>query len=108
MSDIVQQNAPTKRVKALGSNRKYSRQSEKGTFPFGIPTLSDARKTEDKAQTGMLSGRLIGTLSSRSVFHTLIWLSRREKRTVSSVTSAEVLGTSVEAEEGFLLKSAYC
>ena len=73
-----------------------------------IHMFSDESKTEDKSEIGMLSGLLIGTLCSSYVFHTLILFSKRAKRPVKSVTSAEELVTNAAADEGSLLKSAYC
>ena len=56
----------------------------------------------------MLSRLLIGTLSPSYVFYTLTQHSKRAKRSVQSVTSTQVLGTSAAADKSFILKSAYC
>ena len=77
-------------------------------FHLSIVTLADAGKTDDKDQPGMISGLLIDSISSGSVFHAFTKFSKRAKRPVKSVSSAQVLGKSAAADEAYLLKDSYC
>ena len=91
MRDLALQDTPSKCITALRSDIKYSQYYERGKFPLAILTFADASKTEDKGQTGVLSGLLIGTLSSRYVFYSAHIALKRTERAVKSVESADVL-----------------
>ena len=106
VSDLVVQNTLIRDVQVLGTVTKYVRPEDRGRIFLNIVCFADASKTDDKGQLGMVTGLMIGELSTGAVFHSLIWFSKRAKRPVKSVASAEVLATGAAADEGMLLKNA--
>ena len=108
VSDLVVQNYLICAVKelGLGTVTKYVRPESRGRFSLNIVCFADASKTDDKGQLGMVTGLMIGEPSTGAVFHSLTWFSKRAKRPVKSVASAEFLATGAAADEGMLLKNA--
>lgn len=55
----------------------------------------------------MINGLMVDDLATGAVFHALTWFSKRSKRPVQSVVSADVLGISATADEDILLNREY-
>lgn len=88
-----------RRVKELES---YCRPKDKFECKLNVVTFADASKTNEKGKMCMINSLMLGDLATCAVFHGLTWLSKRSKRPVQSVGSAEVLVTSSAAGEGNL------
>eukprot|EP00171_Calliarthron_tuberculosum_P023065 IDg23065t1 len=74
---------------------------------MSILTFADANKLDATGQLGMITGLLLGDMKGGSVFQVLSWFSKKSRRPVKSVASAEVLAAGYASDEGMLLSQVY-
>ena len=69
-----------------------------GKYELSIDTFSDASKFEDRGQIGLVCWLMIEKFGNGSVYHPSMWSSKRAKRPVKSVATAEVLAATVASD----------
>ncbi len=118
-SSWLQQKAPTPAVQDLISQINYVKQLKKldtsisyllpenGFHNVSVLIFADAIHPSDHGQLAFLSGLLFGDLASGSVFHVLSCPSRKLRRPVKSIASAETLAAGEAIDEGKVTVRAF-
>jgi len=107
VGDLITQINMLRSLKKLGTTVTFNRPSMKGSYAISLVVFADASRKQDHGQLGMLSGLLFGELSEGSTVHVLSWSSRKSKRPVKSIASAETLAVGEAIDEGKLLRNAF-
>lgn len=94
-------------LKKTGKTVSFKRPSISGEYALSILVFADASRKLDHGQLGTSSDFLFGDIAEGSTFHALSWTSRKSKRPVKSVASAEILAAGEPVDEGKLLRKAF-
>ena len=86
-------------LQKLGTTTKYCRPTEKGEYELSVVVFSDANRQNSSAQLGYIAGLVLGDLQTGSPFHVLGWTSRKSKRPVRSIGSAETIAAGIAIDE---------
>lgn len=89
VSDIVSKINHFKLLKYLGTVLKYTRPREKGEHGLSVVVFSDANRQDSNGQIGSIASVGIVEFKKGALFHTLDWSSRKSRRPVRSIGSAE-------------------
>ena len=95
IEELISQINTMKLLKKLGTITHY-KNPEKGDYKLSVLVFADGSRKGDHGQLCLLSELLFGSIFSGSVFHIISWSSRKSRRPLKSVASAETLGA-VEA-----------
>ena len=106
VQDLIFQINSLKHLKKLGTGCHYKRPVP-GKYDLSVLVFADASRKEDHGQLSFLSGILFGNLASGSVFHVISCSSRKSRRPVKSVASAETLAAGDAIDEGKLIVKAF-
>ena len=93
-------------LKRFGSTICYPRPPIGSQLPISVCVFADAGRQSDYGQLSTIAGVLLGSLQQESTFYTLSWSSRKSRRPVRSIGSAETLAVGEAIDEGKLLKEA--
>lgn len=107
VSHLVEQQVIIKKLKKLGTAISYPRPSDKCEQELTVLVFSDASRTDDRGQLGILTGLLVGELKSEAIFHTASWLSFVSKRPVKNVPAAEIFAAGHGIDNGKAVAHAY-
>lgn len=69
--------------------------------------FSDASKSQEHGQIGILTGLLVGEMKCDSIYHPISWISHKSKRPAKSVPAAEIMATSECIDEVKVISHAY-
>ena len=105
VEDLISQINSLKLLRKLGTKTHYKKPG-KGCYKISVLVFADASKKDDHVQLCYLSGLLFDDLQTGSVFHALSWCSRKSRRPVKSIASAETLAACKAIGEGEMLVKA--
>ena len=90
-------------LQKFGTVVSYRRPLCPGDYEISVLVFSDANRQDSNGQLGFICGLLVGPFSVGSLFHTISWSSKKSKRPVRSIGSAETIAAGVAIDEGKLL-----
>jgi len=90
-------------LKKLGTVIKYCRPEKRGEYEISVVVFSDANRSNSSGQLGFIAGLVIGDFKKDSPFHAFAWASRKSKRPVRSIGSAETIAAGIAIDEGKIL-----
>ncbi len=104
--DLISQINYVKQLKKLGTSISYLR-PENGSYTVSLLIFTYASHPSDHGLLVFLSGLLFGNFASGSVFHVLSWSSRKSRRPVKSIASAETSAAGEAIDEGKVIVRAF-
>ena len=105
IGNLLLQSAVLRKLQNIGTQSCYPAPPRNQSVPVSAVMFADAGKTEDHGILSYIGGILLGQLKKGSQFYPLSWSSRKSKRPVKSIGSAEVLAVGEAIDEGKILKS---
>lgn len=105
--NLLEQINVFRKFKKLGTTIAYPRPTDKQAYDFSVLVFTDASRTDDCGQLGILTGLLIGDVKNNSIYHATSWLSHKAKRPVKSIPAAEIFAASEGIDEGKTIAKAY-
>ena len=100
VSHLVEQANIIRKLKKMGTTIKYPRPTDKKEYHLSILIFSDASRSDENGQHGIILGLLVGELERNAINHTLSWISHKSKRPVKSVPATGILAASEGIDEG--------
>ena len=107
VSDLTKQVNCLRQLKKLGSVIKYTRPFDEKDYQISVLVFCDAGRSTENARLSVISGLLIGSMESGSVYHAVSWFSHKCKRPVRSIPAGEILAAGEGIDDGVVLKRAY-
>ena len=107
VSHMVEQQVLLRKLKKLGTVISYPRPTDATEYDLTVLVFSDASRTDDRGQLGILCGLLVGELKSGAIFHTASWSSFVSKRPVKNVPAAEIFAAGHGIDMGKAVAHAY-
>jgi len=104
---LVEQINTIRKLKKLGTTISYPRPVDNQDYEMSILVFSDASRTEESGQLGILTGLLVGKMQNNVIYHPLSWISHKSKRPVKSVPAAEILAAAEGIDEDKIIAQAY-
>ena len=89
--DLMTQISMLHGLKKLGSSNRFKRPTDKLTYKLTVVVFTDASRSVDHGQQGYIARLLMANLEQHAVFHLPSWNSRKSKRPVKRIGSAEIL-----------------
>ncbi len=104
---IIEQNNIIKKLRKYGSTISCPRPPLKKEFKLKVLVFTDASRSDENGQIGVIAGLMLGDLEEGSTFHLLSWMSHKTRRPVKSIPAAKILAASEGIDEGKLIKGVY-
>lgn len=105
--DIITQSTMLRALKTFSTTKSMKCPTDTNSYKLSILVFSHASRATENGQLLFIKGLLIGELSNGSILHTISWSSRKSRRSVKSIASAEVLVVGAGIDEGKVLVKLY-
>lgn len=105
--NLIEQVNVLRKLKRLGTTIAYPRPTDQDMHKLSVLVFTDASRTDDVGQVGVVTGLLIDEMEENSIYHPISWISHKPKRPVKSVPAAEILAASEGIDEGKTIAKAY-
>ena len=69
--------------------------------------FSDASRTDENGQLGVITGLVVGKMENNAIYHTISWISHKSRRPVKSVPAAKILAAAEGIDDGKMFSKAY-
>lgn len=106
VKDLISQVNHLKMLHSLGTVITNKRLIEKGEYEMSIVVFSDANRHDSCRKIGFIAGLVVGEFKSGSPLYTLTWSSRKSRRPVRSIGSAETIAASIAIDEGKIISKS--
>lgn len=71
VSDLVTKINVVRKLKKLGTTISYPRPSDNTKYELSILVFSDASRTDENGQIGVITGLLVGEMKNNTIYHAL-------------------------------------
>ena len=97
---LVEQKNVVRKLEIIGTVMSYPRPNESKEYAISVLVLQmHLREMHVVNLLGVLTGFILGEFKNESIFHALSWLSRKSKRPLKSVPTAENLDSAKAIDE---------
>lgn len=105
--NLVKQTDILRKLKKLGGTILYLRPADKKGYCLSVLVSADASRVDDAGQLGIVTGLLVGEMSTNAICHVVSRVSHKAKRPVKSIPAAEFLAAAESIDEGKAISKAY-
>lgn len=95
------------KLKKLGTTIAYQRPTDKDQHELSVLVFTDASRTDDVGQLGVLAGPLVDEMKNNSIYHAISWMSHKSKRPVKNVPAAEIFAAPEGVDEEKTITKTY-
>ena len=107
VSHVVEQINIVCKLKKMRTTVSYPRPTDDQRYDLSVLVISDASRTDENNQLGVITGLLVGEMQQNAISHALSWISHKCKRPFKSVPAAEILVAAEGIDEGKVVAKAY-